>query len=102
MIKIKEGEFDEPSIKNLLVDLDEQGRAKTFDDQGNIRPSSEPAARLRDLLGHMRGKQQQTAIGEHARRLDKKDRGADEELALLEQLIEQERTRQGISSPMEG
>ncbi len=38
-------EFDEQEVKTLLVDLDEQGRAKTFDEQGNIKPSAEPAAR---------------------------------------------------------
>ena len=43
-------EFDEPAIKNLLVDLDEQGRDKTLDETGNVKPAAEPAVRLRDLL----------------------------------------------------
>ena len=46
-------EFDEPAIKNLLVDLDEQGRAKSMDDAGNLKESAEPAARMRDLLGRI-------------------------------------------------
>lgn len=95
-------EFDQQEIKTLLVDLDEQGRAKTFDDQGNIKPSMEPAARLHDLLNRIRSSQQQRAIGEQAQRLDKEGTAADENTALLIQVIEQERKRRGISSPMEG
>ncbi len=38
-------EFDEPAIKNLLVDLDELGRAKTLDEKGNVKTSAEPAVR---------------------------------------------------------
>ncbi|HZZ27206.1 MAG TPA: DNA primase [Pirellulales bacterium] len=95
-------EFDSPQIKTLLVDLDEQGRAKTFDDEGNMKPSAEPAARLRDLLATLHRKQQEHALDAQTRRLRDKNLGAEEELALLEQLIEQERKRQSISSPMEG
>jgi len=95
-------EFDEQEIKSLLVDLDEQGRAKTYDDNGNMKPSAEPATRLRDLLATLRRSQQDRTLDNHARRLRDKNLGAEEELALLKQMIEQERTRQGISSPMEG
>ena len=95
-------EFDEQEIKTLLVDLDEQGRAKTFDDDGNMKPSAEPTARLRDLLATVHRGEQQRKSDQQARRLREQDLDADEELALLEQMIEQERTRQGISSPMEG
>src|SRR5262249_30358026 len=86
-------EFDEPAIKNLLVDLDEYGRAKT---------GVEPAARLRDLLAALARHQQHRSLDQHARVLQERRLDAAEELALLQQLIEQERTRQGISSPMEG
>jgi DNA primase len=95
-------EFDEQEVKTLLVDLDEQGRAKTFDEQGNTKPSAEPAARLRDLLATMGRREQQHQLDQQARRLREQELGADEELAVLKQMIEQERTRQGISSPMEG
>src|SRR5262249_7625898 len=87
-------EFDEPAIKAMLVDWDDKGRAKTFDSQGNMGPASDPAARLRDLLGMLRRGHQQQAIDEQARRLREQPMEADEQLALLEQLIEQERTRQ--------
>lgn len=86
-------EFDEPAIKSLLVDLDEQGRSKT---------TNEPAARLRDLLDALDRRKRQQSSDHQARSLRERPMEADEELAVLQQLIEQERTRQGISSPMEG
>ncbi len=86
-------EFDEPVVKSLLVDLDEQGRSKT---------SAEPAAQLRDLLDVFRRQQHGKSLDEQAQGLRESQLGADDELSILNQLIDQERTRQGISSPMEG
>ena len=60
------------------------------------RPSAEPAARLRDLLTMLQRGEQQRSLDQQARRLREQKLGADEELALLQQMIEQERTRQGI------
>ena len=57
---------------------------------------------MRDLLATVHRGEQQRKSDQQARRLREQDLGAEEELALLEQMIEQERTRQGISSPMEG
>ena len=54
-------EFDEPAIKNLLVDLDEHGRDKTLDEKGNVKPAAEPAVRLRDLLDSLRASRKQAA-----------------------------------------
>ncbi len=95
-------EFDEPAIKNLLVDLDEQGRAKTLDEKGNVKPTAEPSVRLRDLLDTLKRRGHQRAVDDHARKLRDTQLTSDEELAVLERLIEQERTRQGISSPTDG
>src|SRR4029077_1113420 len=86
-------EFDDPATKSLLVDLDEQGRAKS---------STEPAARLHDLLASLRRRHQHQSLDHQTRILRERRLDADQELAALENLIEQERTRQGISSPMEG
>jgi hypothetical protein len=80
-------------VKNLLVDLDEQGRAKT---------TVEPTARLRDLLDIFRRQQHGKSLDEQAQAIREQHLTVDDELAVLNQLIEQERTRQGISSPMEG
>jgi DNA primase len=95
-------EFDDPAIKNLLVDLDEQGRAKLLDEAGNIKESAEPAAQMRDLLNGMHRARQNKSMDEQSQLLREKRLDDAEELAVLNQLIEQERTRQGIQSPMEG
>jgi DNA primase len=86
-------EFDDPAIKNLLVDLDERGRLKTAQDA---------AARLRDLLDVMSRRQQQSSLDRQAREMRERPVAAEDEIDVLNQLIEQERARQGISSPMEG
>jgi len=86
-------EFDDPATKSLLVDLDEEGRAKS---------AAEPASRLRDLLETLKRRQQQQIVDRQTNVLRERRLEADDELAVLEQLIEHERTRQGISSPMEG
>jgi len=89
-------EFDDLSMKNLLVDLDEQGRGKTFDAEGKLKPNAEPATRLKDLLDVLRRREQRRAVDQHAHSLRESKLGADEELAVLQQLIEKERARQGI------
>jgi DNA primase len=86
-------EFDDPATKSLLVDLDEEGRAKS---------AAEPASRLRDLLETLKRRRQQQVVDRQTNVLRERRLEADDELAVLEQLIEHERTRQGISSPMEG
>jgi DNA primase len=86
-------EFDDPATKSLLVDLDEEGRAKS---------AAEPASRLRDLLEALKRRRQQQDVDRQTNVLRERRLEADDELAVLEQLIEHERTRQGISSPMEG
>lgn len=86
-------EFDDPATKSLLVDLDEEGRAKS---------ATEPASRLRDLLETLKRRRQQQVVDRQTNVLRERRLEADDELAVLEQLIEHERTRQGISSPMEG
>jgi len=86
-------EFDDPATKNLLVDLDEEGQSKS---------ASDPASRLRDLLDALKRRRQQQVVDRQTNVLRERRLEADDELAVLEQLIEHERTRQGISSPMEG
>ncbi len=95
-------EFDDLAIKNLLVDLDEQGRLKTLDNNGNVKAAGGPAVLLRDLLEAIRRQKHRTAGDEQERDLRESKRSADDELALLNQIVQQERTRQGISSPTDG
>ena len=88
-------ELDEPCSKSLLVDLDEQWRAKG-------PRGAEPSSLLGDWLKTFQGKEvekrrpaQIVALREG--RLD------DSQTAnLLEAILQQERSRQGISAPKDG
>lgn len=84
---------DEPEFKNLLVELDEQGRAK------GVTDAAEQLRRLLDRFQHR--------LEEHARKqetLSLREHGADEDQQqrLLARLIEQKRSRMGISGPTDG
>jgi hypothetical protein len=78
-------EFDDPAMKNLLVELDERGR-----DRGG----SDLAAQLPDLLlsfqrrNEKRNQQQTTAA------LKEKKFAEDQEVTILQNLIDQQRARQ--------
>jgi len=86
-------EFDEPQYKNLLVELDEQGHAKR---------SLDAAARLHELLEAFRHRDEDRQSRDQARAVEEKRLPADEELAVLQQMIDQKRNRQGISAPTDG
>ncbi len=87
-------EFEDAQIKNLLVELDEQGRAKLG--------GGDAAARLRELLDGFRRREEDRQSRTRTRALEERRLGADEELALLQKSIDQKRSRQGISGPMDG
>jgi DNA primase len=86
-------EFDDPALKNLLVDLDEQGRQKA---------AKEPVLGFRHFLDVRASQKQEETLNKQARELPKNAVHVEDEIDILNQLIEQERARQGISSPMEG
>ena len=86
-------EFDEPQYKNLLVELDEQGHAKR---------SLDAAARLHELLEAFRHRDEDRQSRDQARAVEEKRLPVDEELAVLQQMIDQKRNRQGISAPTDG
>jgi DNA primase len=86
-------EFDEPQYKNLLVELDEKGQAKGTHDV---------ALRLRELLDGFRRRDGDRQLRAQTRALQERKFDAVEELTMLQQLIDQERRRQGISAPTEG
>lgn len=88
-------EFDDPSLKSLLVDLDEQGRAKGS-------RMAEPAELLDDLLKafqrrNVEKQQPGQLVALRGQNLDN-----DQEMDLLKNIFQQERSRQGISDPMDG
>jgi DNA primase len=86
-------EFDEPQYKNLLVELDEQGHAKRSLDAAN---------RLHELLEAFRHRDEDRQSRDQARAVEEKRLPVDEELAVLQQMIDQKRNRQGISAPTDG
>ena len=86
-------EIDDPKVKNLLVELDERARLKT---------PEEKQVWLEDVLAHFerrkaepRRRAQTAAL--HGRRLKE-----DEELAVLLEIEQMERTRRGIHAPTDG
>jgi DNA primase len=86
-------EFDDERIKSLLVDVEEQARLKSA---GLTAPG-----RLRDLLAWHRGQHEELAVQSQARALREEKLSDDEALQVLQELIQQERNRRGISAPTE-
>jgi DNA primase len=87
-------EFDEPELKSLLVDLDERGRAKGA--------GTEIARKLEDVLARFRGKLTQTEQRQGTSALAQRRVDGNAEVEILQQIIERERSRQGISVPTDG
>ncbi|MBI2826604.1 MAG: DNA primase [Planctomycetia bacterium] len=86
-------EFDDPELKSLLVDLDERGRAKG---------TAEVSARFDQVLASYRRMRHSDELRRQSSALAKE--GVDEktELEILQQIIDRERMRQGISVPTDG
>jgi DNA primase len=86
-------EFDDPAVKNLLVELDEGGAAKKVTDPEPLLEELIRSYRTREL-----NRQHPVTTGVlREGRLDER-----QETDLLLQLLEQERARRGISLPTEG
>jgi DNA primase len=88
-------EFDQPAIKSLLVELDEGGRAKG-------QPDADPKALVQELIRTLK---QQEANKQRPRQIVAlREEGLEEnqKTELLEKIIQQERSRQGISNPTDG
>jgi DNA primase len=85
-------EFDQPAIKSLLVELDEGGQAKG---ERNARPEALLEELIRTFHKQEAEKQRPAQI------VALRDGGLDhsQEIELLEKIIRQERSRQGISEP---
>lgn len=86
-------ESDEPEMQSLLVELDEQGQKKSAVQAEGRMEELITSFRHRSVEPHRRA---QTAVLQE-QRLEEP-----EQLAVLQQLIEQERVRQGISTPTDG
>lgn len=88
-------EFDDPAVKSLLVELDEQGAAKEEE-------VADPESLLKDLIKSFQEREaiQQRPHFEGSLRQGGLDES--EQLAMLRKIREQERARQGISDPTDG
>jgi DNA primase len=88
-------EFDEPALKSLLVDLDEQGRAKGS-------RMAEPPQLLNDLIESLQRKEVERQRPGHLATLRERRLDDVQEMNLLKNIFQQERSRQGISRPTDG
>lgn len=86
-------EFEDQVIRTLLVDLDERARR---------RRSSELEMWLSGVLDHFFQRDSQQRARQHQQSLQEGRLGADEQLAALHQIMEQQRNRQGISASTDG
>ena len=86
-------EFDEPELKSLLVDLDERGRAKG---------GAEISARVAQILASFRAKRDGAEQRRSTSLLAERSVDGNAAVAILQQIIERERSRQGISMPTDG
>ena len=88
-------EFEDPTIKSLLVELDEQGRAK-------VGRTTDPVVQLDTLLKTFERKEVEKRLPAQIIALRERQLNTNEETALLDDIIQQARSRQGISKPMDG
>ena len=88
-------EFDDPSLKSLLVDLDEQGRAK------GSRMAA-PEELLSDLVKAFQQKEVEKQRPAQLVALREQALADDQAIDLLKNILQQERSRQGISDPTDG
>ncbi|HEX4146303.1 MAG TPA: DNA primase [Pirellulales bacterium] len=86
-------EFDDPQVKNLLVELDEQARQK---------PAVEIDARLQDVLASFQHRVGTAQMQTDTARLKQQQLSDDEALALLLKIQQQAKNRQGISPLTDG
>jgi DNA primase len=88
-------QFDEPAMKSLLVELDEAGRSK------GTRPE-DPQELFNELIKTFHKKE--TEKQRPAQITALREGGLDEnrQIDMLEQILRQERNRQGITKPTDG
>ncbi len=88
-------EFDEPAVKNLLVDLDETSQSKG-------KRASDPQDLLSELINTFKRKESEKQRPRQITAL--REGGLDEnrQIDMLEEILRQERDRQGITKPTDG
>lgn len=88
-------EFDEPAVKNLLVELDETSQSKG-------KRAGDPQDLLRELINSFQRKETEKQRPRQITAL--REGGLDEtrQIDMLEEILRQERDRQGITKPTDG
>ncbi len=88
-------EFDDPAIKNLLVELDENEQSKGS-------RLGDPPALLEELIDKLFQEEAQRQRPAQIVALREGRLDTSQENALLEEILRQEKSRQGISGPTDG
>ena len=88
--------MDDPGLKNIWVELDERAHAKAAAAQTQARD------RLQGLISNFRYTTMTRDRRQQLAALEEKRLDDQEELAVLQSLIAQERGRHGISAPKDG
>ena len=86
-------QFDDPRIQSVLIELDEHGREQNIPDV---------PVRIRQSLDNFRWRHDERRRLENRSALEDRKLDEQEEIRLLHDLLTHERTRQGISGPMDG
>ncbi len=85
--------IDNESLRFLLIELDESAAQKTI---------AAPEEDLQTIIAAYRRRHEDRFMGQQVASMEQRPLSAEEELDLLNQIIEQQRNRQGISFPTEG
>ena len=89
-------ELEAPELKDLLVRLEDQASRKAE------MASGEAENRVEGLIEHFRQRGDEMIHREHRAALEQRQLSESEELEILQDLMEKERNRQGISAPTDG
>jgi DNA primase len=87
---------DEPALKKLLVDLDDRGQSR------EPLAGEDAVSRLRGLVRDMQFRRRAAETTRQIAQLEQRKCDEQQEVALLQQLIQKERERQGITEPTDG
>jgi hypothetical protein len=86
-------EFDDPGIKNLIVEFDEGARAKS---------PADPLAHLEQVLDSFRRRREDRRRHAQTQSLRQPNMSENDQQRILTELLEKKRNRLGISLPTEG
>ena len=85
-------EVENPSLKNLLVQLDEVAARKL------AKANLDPASRMRSVIRHFQQHHVQRQLKETETKLEQKHFNPEEEIDVLQNMIQAKRRQQGLLS----